>query len=198
MEFDVFNYVILPLLIFVSRIFDVTLGTLRIIFVSRGKKFIAPILGFFEVLIWIMVIAQIISQLDNAFTYIAYALGFAVGNLVGILIEEKLAVGMYVVRIFLLRDECGMKKRLSDAGFGVTSVQGMGASKPVTILYSIIKRKDMNKVVEIIHACDSKSFYSIEDVRSVYEGVFPGKSYGLAPGTSSDKKRFLGHFIRKK
>ena len=86
---DLFSYVLMPLLIFLARICDVSIGTLRIIFVSKGKKNIAPILGFFEVLIWITAISKIMQNLDNYINYIAYAAGFATGNLIGMIIEEK-------------------------------------------------------------------------------------------------------------
>ena len=93
------NYIILPLLIFLARIFDVTLSTIRIIFVMSGKKSIAPILGFFEALIWLLAIGQIFHNIDNIWSYLAYAGGFAAGTYVGMVIEEKLALGRVVVRL---------------------------------------------------------------------------------------------------
>ncbi len=91
---DWFNYLVLPAAIFLARICDVTIGTLRIIFVSKGNKLIAPVLGFFEVLIWIIAITRIIENLNNPFCYVAYAAGFATGNYIGLRVEEKLAVGI--------------------------------------------------------------------------------------------------------
>ena len=99
-----FSWVVLPLIIVFARVIDVTLGTLRIIFVSRGDRTIAPILGFFETLIWVVVISQIMQNLNNPMTYIAYALGFALGNYIGISVEDKLAIGHLVVRIFVTKD----------------------------------------------------------------------------------------------
>jgi len=173
LDFDMFSWVILPLIIFTARIFDVTIGTIRIIFVSRGKRYLAPLMGFFEVLIWIIVISQIMKNLNNFACFIAYAAGFATGNFVGILIEEKLALGMLVVRIILVKDECKMKERLSAAGFGVTSVDAYGVNGRVTIIYTVIKRKDLNDVTKIITRCNSRAFYSVEDARMVRQGVFP-------------------------
>ena len=97
---DLFSYVLMPLLIFLARICDVSIGTMRIIFVSKGKRNIAPILGFFEVLIWITAISKIMQNLDNYVNYIAYAAGFATGNFVGMIIEEKLAMGIQMIRVF--------------------------------------------------------------------------------------------------
>ena len=93
----------IALLIFFLRIGDVSLGTIRIIFVARGNKFIAPLLGFFEVFIWVIAISNIIQHLDNWVNYVAYAGGFAAGNFIGMLIEERLAVGVSLVRIITKR-----------------------------------------------------------------------------------------------
>ena len=97
---DFFSYAVLPILIFLARICDVSIGTMRIIFVSKGKKNIAPVLGFFEVLIWITAISKIMQNLDNYVNYIAYAGGFATGNFIGMLIEERLAMGILMIRVF--------------------------------------------------------------------------------------------------
>lgn len=172
---DIFVWVVLPVMIFISRIFDVSLGTLRIIFVSRGRKYLAPLLGFFEVFIWLVAISQIMKHLDNFLCYIAYAAGFAMGNFVGMIIEEKLAIGILVIRIILVRDECRIKERLSASGYGVTVVDAKGANTDVKIIYTIIKRKDLDDVLDIINKCDSEAFYSIEDARTVYHGVFPDR-----------------------
>jgi len=157
----------------VSRIFDVTLGTLRIIFVSRGKKHLAPILGFFEVFIWIIAISQIMQNLNNFLCYIAYAGGFAMGNFIGLAVEEKLAIGIQMVRIIVPKDEACLKQKLSDAGYGVTVVDGQGANGEVKIIYTIVKRKSIEDVLKIINECAPKAFYSIEDARTVTRGVFP-------------------------
>jgi len=160
-------------LIFISRICDVSVGTLRIIVVSRGKKLLAPILGFFEVSIWLLAISQIMQNLDNVVCFAAYAGGFAMGNYIGILIEEKLAMGTLIVRIFLVDDETNMKERLYKAGFGVTSIDARGMNGNVKIIYSIIKRKSLNKAIKIIEECQSNAFYSVEDAKSVKQGIFP-------------------------
>jgi uncharacterized protein YebE (UPF0316 family) len=167
--------VILPLFIFVARVLDVSMATIRIIFVSRGKKFLAPILGFFEALIWIIVIGQVMQNLGSIFSYIAYAGGFATGTLVGMIIEEKLAIGVVVVRIIVMKDQCQIQRRLSEAGFGVTTVDAQGKTGAVKIIYSIMKRKELDDAIDIIESCDSKVFYSIEDAKKVNLGVFRTK-----------------------
>lgn len=168
---------ILPFLIFLARVFDVTLGTLRIIFVSRGKRNLAPLFGFFEVLIWIVVIGQVVQNLHNLASYIGYAAGFAAGNFVGMYIEDRLAIGTLMVRIILQKNAEELVSRLHTAGYGVTCVDGQGANGPVKLIYTIVKRKDLAKVRQIIHEINPKAFLSIEDLRSTQEGIFPAHSY---------------------
>ena len=181
MDNTVFSWVVLPVLIFISRVCDVSIGTIRIIFVSRGKKLLSPLLGFFEVSIWLLAMGQIMQNLDNAICFIAYAGGFAMGNFVGICIEEKLAMGTLILRIFLPKDECNLKERLYEAGFGVTRINAHGKNGDVELLFSVIKRKNLEKAVKIIEECRSNAFYSIEDAKSVKQGVFPNEKRKSIP-----------------
>jgi len=96
---DIFKLVLLPLIIFSTRICDVTLDTLRIIYVSRGLKILAASIGFFEVLIWLFAITQIFKNLTTPLYYVAYAGGFGMGNFIGILIEERMAIGTVFIRV---------------------------------------------------------------------------------------------------
>jgi uncharacterized protein YebE (UPF0316 family) len=132
-NFDWFTWVYLPLIVFATRILDVTLGTMRIIFLSRGRKYLAPLLGFVEVLIWITVVSQIVGGAKNIVAYIAYAAGFAAGNYIGMMIEDKLAIGTLVVRIILSQDGKTLIESLYGAGYGVTYVDGHGATGPVIL-----------------------------------------------------------------
>jgi uncharacterized protein YebE (UPF0316 family) len=170
---DTFTFVVLPLLIFFARVCDVTIGTIRIIFVSRGHKFLAPLIGFFEILIWLVAIGKIFENLNNITCYIAYAGGFAAGNFVGIYIEERLAMGTLVIRVITRKGASELITGLRSAGYGATSIAAQGGSGTVSVIYSVIKRSDLNDVVAIIKKFNPKAFYSIEDVRFVSEGVFP-------------------------
>jgi len=168
-----FTYLVLPGLIFLARVCDVTLGTLRIIAVSKGHKYLAPVLGFFEILIWIMVIGKIMQNLGNVACYIGYAGGFAAGNFIGLLIEEKLAIGTVVVRVITKQASAELVENLSRQGFGVTSVAAQGSTGDVAVVYTIIKRGDIEQVAALVRQFNPNAFYSIEDVRYVSEGVFP-------------------------
>lgn len=184
---EIFTWVILPALIFLARICDVTIGTIRIIFVSRGNKVAASFLGFFEVLIWLIAIGQIMKNLNNVLCYFAYAGGFAMGNFIGITLEEKLAMGVLVVRIITRKDATQLFEELKEEGFGITMLDAQGATGPVNIIYTVIKRSALPTVVEMIKTFNPKAFYSIEDVRTVNSGVFPS---GMMRGVH------LGYFRR--
>ncbi len=168
-----FTYLLLPGLIFVARITDVTIGTIRIVMVSKGHKFWAPILGFFEVLIWLIAITKIIQNLDNWLCYIAYGLGFAAGNYIGLMIEERMALGIVKLQIITRKESNQLIENLKSAGYGITHHQAQGANEMVSIIHSIIKRSEIKKVEDIIKTTNPKAFYSVEDIKFVSEGVFP-------------------------
>lgn len=180
---DFFSYVLLPILIFFARICDVSIGTMRIIFVTKGKRSIAPILGFFEVLIWITAISKIMQNLDHYVNYVAYAAGFATGNLVGMIIEEKLAVGIQMVRVFAHERGSELVQILNSNGYGATVVEAFGARKQVHLIYTIVQRNELSDVLALINRFNPKAFYTIEDIRSVNEGIFTRRTTrGFSPG----------------
>jgi uncharacterized protein YebE (UPF0316 family) len=166
-------WVVIPLLIILARIIDVTLGTMRIIYISRGMKFLAPLFGFFEILVWLVAIGQIMRNLNNPVYYLAYAVGFATGNLLGIFLEERLAVGRVILRIITQKDATELAKYLRASGYGVTAVNAEGATGPVKLLFTVIDRDKTESVVESVQTFNPRAFYSIEDVRRVKEGIFP-------------------------
>jgi uncharacterized protein YebE (UPF0316 family) len=172
---DILVWVVLPILIFIGGLSYVSLGTLRIIFVARGQRFLSPLLGFFEVSVWLIAISQIMKNVSNIAAYLAFALGFAAGNYVGILIEEKMAIGIVVVRIIITGNDIVLRNGLAAAGFGVTSVDAEGIHGRVKLIFTVVRRKDLGKVIKIINESHSSAFYSVEDARSVTEGVFPQK-----------------------
>ncbi len=172
---EVFKWAILPLLIFLARMCDVTLGTLRSVFVGKGLRKIVPLIGFFEVLIWLLSVRQVMQHLDNPICYLAFAGGFAMGTYTGLLIERRLALGIQVMRIITNQESSALVNALKEAKFGVTLIDGQGARGPVKIILTIIKRKDYEIVAELIKQFSPQAFYSIEDIRTASQGgVFPG------------------------
>jgi len=160
-------------MVFFARVADVTLGTMRIIFISRGKRNLAPLLGFVEVFIWITIVSQIVSNAHNLLAYLAYAAGFATGSYLGMYIENRIAFGMQLVMAFIHDHAEGLTQSLHEAGFGVTCVDGMGANGPVKLVYTIVFRRNLQSVLDIIHKTHPKAFLSIEDLRSTEAGIFP-------------------------
>lgn len=172
LDSDIFSYVVLPFLIFLARICDVSIGTMRIIFVSKGKRNIAPVLGFFEVLIWITAISKIMQNLDNYVNYVAYAAGFATGNYIGMIIEEKLAMGILMIRVFVNERGAELVNQLNSGGFGATVVEGHGARTSVNLIYTIVPRNKLDDVISVINTFNPKAFYTVEDIKSVNQGIF--------------------------
>lgn len=162
-----FLYIILPVLIFLARVLDVSIGTLRIIFVAKGLKHFAAILGFFESLIWLIAVTQVMQNLNSWQTYVAFALGFAVGNYAGVVLEERIALGNLLIRIITQREANELVNVLWKEGYGVTSVEARGESGPVKLIFSITKRRNLNKIIAIIKKYNPNAFYTIEDMRYV-------------------------------
>lgn len=163
----------IPVLIALARITDVSIGTLRIIFVSKGLRFWAPILGFFEVSIWLLAISKVMANLTNPINYIAYAVGFSLGNYIGMFIESRLAIGMVVVRIITKRDSQILVAALRALRYSVTVVEGEGNTGAVNIIFTVIKRSDITRVRELIALHNPQAVYSIEDVRHASDPSFP-------------------------
>lgn len=169
---DLFSYVILPLLIIVARISDVSFGTLRIVMVSKGQKLIAPVLGFFEVVIWLITMSKVIQNIDNWVAYVAYGLGFACGNYIGLIIEEKLAVGIVRLQIITRTSADLLIVKLRESGYGITYHEASGSEGRVAVIYSIIKRSNINNVIKLISQYNPQAFYSVADVRFVSKDVY--------------------------
>jgi uncharacterized protein YebE (UPF0316 family) len=173
---EVFKWVVLPVLIFFARTMDVTLGTLRNIFISKGFRNIVPFIGFFEVLIWLISIRQVMQHLDNPLCYVGFAAGFAMGTYVGLRVENRLALGLQVLRIIISENWQPLVDSLQKHNLGVTIIDGHGAKGPVKIIFTIVKRKDVALVRKAISDVNPQAFYSIEDIRIANQGVFPKKN----------------------
>jgi uncharacterized protein YebE (UPF0316 family) len=172
----VFAFVIVPLLIFFARVCDMSLDTIRVIFMSKGIQYLPAFIGFFEVIIWLVAIGQVMNNLTNAVCYIAYGAGFATGTFVGMVLEEKLSLGLTSVRIITKEDPAGLVQFLRSHNYGVTSIDAEGGTGKVKMVFTIIKRQDLKHVVGIIKDFNPNAFYSIEEVKSVAEGVFPERN----------------------
>ena len=168
---EIYGLIILPLLIFTARIADVSLMTLRIIFTSRDQIKLAPIIGFFEVFIWLLAIGQLFSNISNILYYFAYATGFATGNYFGIYIDRKLSVGLLNLQLIVSKKPDMLLKSLKEAGYGLTVLTAEGYHNILVQL--IIKRRNLKHVLEIIEENYQNAFLSIQQVQSVKGGIFP-------------------------
>ena len=178
-----FDFLALPLLIFCLRICDMTLDTLRIIFMTKGLKRLAPIIGFFEILIWIVAITRIMQHLNNWMCYVAYAGGFATGNYVGMLLDEKLAIGHESIRVITRVDATLLADALRADGYGVTTVRASGMHGEVGILYVVVNRKNQKRALQIIRQYNPNAFVTIQNIHYVNRPE-DGSSLGDATGSS--------------
>lgn len=174
---EIFRFVVLPLLIFLARALDVSLGTIRIVFVSKGLKYLAPVVGFFEVIIWLLAIRVIMHNLNNVACYIAYGAGFAMGTFIGIQIERKLAIGTSIIRVITQKDATELVSYLREKGYGVTCLDAQGKGGIVHVVYLIIRRCDFEIVVDTIQKYNPNAFYTVEDVNAVSKGTFLEKKH---------------------
>ena len=161
---------ILPIVIFFGRICDVSLGTLRIVFVSKGEKRLAPLIGFV-----VVIIAQILSRANSLESYLAYAGGYAAGTFIGLHLESRIGLGFVVYRVFTLKSGPELIGSLRACGFGATLIHGTGSVAEIDIVESVIGRKESRKVESLIRAFDPDAFYMTEDVRAKQKGVFSKK-----------------------
>lgn len=160
------------LFIFCARICDVSLATMRMLMVVRGQRIYAAGIGFFEVIIYIVALNKIFSNLNNPFNIIVYAAGFATGNFVGSLIEEKLAVGTLTVQVITMKAPLELTEILRERGFGVTVIEGQGREGKHYILQIILQRKCICILRDIIDAWDPDAFWTVFDARYTKGGIF--------------------------
>jgi len=192
MDSTLYAWGILPLLIFAARICDVSLDTLRILFINRNFRYRAALCGFFGVLIWLLVIRQIFQQINNPLCFIAYPAGFAAGNIVGLMIENRLSLGKVIIRIITHLEADELVSKLRSDGYGLTVLDATGATGPVKIIFTVMERNDIPRVVETIKKYNPHTFYSVEDIRFVSEAVTP---YRL-PGVSRLRNPFASRHRR--
>jgi uncharacterized protein YebE (UPF0316 family) len=170
------EWILFPLIIFASRATDVSLGTLRSVLANKGMKKMVPFIGFFEVLLWLFAISTVMKNLSNFMCYLGWAGGYATGIYIGLSIEEKLAIGTQVIRVFTQEDIAKLIETLVEKNFSYTILDGEGKKGAVKLIFIVVKRKNVKDVTEIIHRFSPQAFYSIEDIK---------RAKGLANSASS-------------
>ena len=160
------------LLIFALRVADMALDTIRLLYVVRGRKFLAWLIGFFQALVFIIAIANVVTGKIGWMSVLAYALGFATGNLVGMWIEERLAIGFIRLTVVSARLGSALAENLRAHGFAVTEVSGRGKDGVVAMLSVSVRRREFDQVETVILETDADAFITAEEVRAVRRGFW--------------------------
>ncbi len=161
--------------IFVARVFDVSIGTFRIILISQGYRYIAPILGFIEILIWLTAIGKTLGNLHGIFSYLIYAGGFATGNYVGMLLESKISIGFQSIRIITSEKVTALPMILKDEGFDISIINGKGSKGDIFIIYTVVRKRYVKRIVEIVNTLEPNAYITIENVISHKSGFVSRK-----------------------
>jgi uncharacterized protein YebE (UPF0316 family) len=188
---SLFSYVLLPLLIFLARIFDVSINTVRIIYVLGGRKLTSTLLGFFESFVWLMAIRQIFEHLDNWICYVAYPAGFAAGIFVGMIIEEKIAYGKVIVRIITRKDIEGLLQYLNKQYHRYTYVKAEGPDGHENLVFTVLEREKLEELLMTLKQILPTAFYTVEKVNRAAESgavVEQTTRWSIASWFSSIKK----------
>jgi uncharacterized protein YebE (UPF0316 family) len=188
---QVFSYVLLPLLIFFARIFDVSINTVRIIYVLGGRKLTSTLLGFFESFVWLMAIRQIFEHLDNWICYVAYPAGFAAGIFVGMIIEEKIAYGKVIVRIITRKDIHALLQYLNKQYHRYTYVKAEGPDGHENLVFTVLEREKLDELLMTMKEILPTAFYTVEKVNRAAESgavVEQSTRWSIASWFSSIKK----------
>ncbi len=159
-------------LIFILRVCDMSLDTLRVLFVMRGKKQIAWILGFLQSVIFIVAIGRVLTQVNNPLNIIGYAAGFATGNVVGMIIEERIAIGHIMMNVISPRRGSAIVSHLRENGYAVTELAGRGKDGMVSLINLSVLRKQVESVHKLVDEIDPEAFITAEDVRPIRHGFW--------------------------
>lgn len=177
---EVYSFLLLPLLIFLARICDVSINTIRIIYMLGGRRYTSTILGFFESFIWLMAISQIFKQLDNWVCYVAYPAGFASGIFVGMMIEEKIAYGKVIVRIITRKEVQELIKYLNVNNLRFTKVNAEGPNGHENLIFTVLERDRLEELLDKLKELIPSAFYTVERVKAAAEtGNIPEDHGGL-------------------
>lgn len=182
---------VIPLLVFAGRLTDVSIGTVRMIFTINGMRWIPAALGFFEVVIWVLAIGGAVNNLDQPLVLIGYAGGFAMGTLVGAMIEARLAIGYRIVTVVNPEPLLNLAAHIREGGFAVTRVAGDGRAGPVEVVIAVVKRRALPRLSEHIRAVAPSAFMTVERAERAVAGF-------LGPGArTAQRPWFRGLSVRK-
>lgn len=157
-------------LIFFLRVFGIAVSTLRVLVMMRGRKMAAFVAGFFEVLAYVIAIGEVVNNLDNIWNVIGYCLGFSVGTVAGMMLDERTASGYANVRIISRYNAQSIVEAIHKAGFGATVGWGHGRGGTVGMIVAVVRRKEIDQICAIAESVDANAFITIEDTRTIRRG----------------------------
>lgn len=169
------DIILQALFIFLARVTDVSIGTIRTILLVKGQRKIAAVMGFFEVMIYLIVLGKVVGNIDKPVLILAYCFGYATGNLIGSKIEERLSIGRLIAQIIVKESSDELVQKLRDAGFGVTIFDGEGKDGKSYMLNIILERKQLELLHKITDGCADGAFITTMDVRASMGGYFQPK-----------------------
>lgn len=165
-----------PLFIFLMRLVDVSLATVRMLLVVRGHRAIAPVIGFFEVMFWLIAAGTAIRHLQSPLHVVGYAGGFAAGNVVGLWIESRLALGLASLQVFTPARGSQLAEALRAEGLGATVFTGQGRTGPVELIYSVVKRRSLPVAMGVVNREAPDAFVMVEQPSAIQRGwLFPAR-----------------------
>ena len=158
------NIFLAVIYVFLLRLIEQALGTLRSLYVNKGKPKLGALLGFIESAIWVVAISQVIKDLNDPLLIIGYALGFAAGTISGSYIESTIAIGNVVVRVFIERNENSelLANELRANDFGVTVINGQGRDGEVSIAWCVVPRKKVKELLNIVSEITPDAYVTTE------------------------------------
>lgn len=159
-------------IILFAKIVEVSLQTVRVVLITKGEKTIGAIIGFFEVIIWIVVASTVITGLaEDPLKAVFYALGFALGNFFGSMLEEKIGLGVSEVQI-IVKEEHGIElaQFIRSQGYAVTVIEGNGLNQKRHVLYAMIPRKQVRELSKQIKSYQDNSVITVHEIKPIYGG----------------------------
>ncbi len=164
--------ILVALLIFVVRVISTSLDTMRLILTMRSNKFWVWILGFFNSMIWVLTIAFVLADINNVVNVVLYAAGFATGNVIGMLIEDKLAIGFAEIRVISPKWGAAILEVLRENNYAVTEIPGRGKDGMVTVITASVRRNKVHDFEKLVMDVDQDAFITKEDVVAVQRGFW--------------------------
>ncbi len=172
-SYEIFNYLVLPFFIFLARVMDVSIATVRVMFIMNGAKRWAPVLGFFESMIWLLAIGQIMQNLTNGYSYLAYASGYATGTFIGMCIEEKIAMGKMIVRVITRSTADELIDWLNENGYRYTNLPAKDNGGNANVLFTVVKRSNLENLLKAVRYFHPEAFYTVESIKRVSDDDAP-------------------------